>query len=308
MMSEAPQPEAVPEAEKPSLLRRLSFFVRGDSPSAAQMRESLEEVIEESDRQSPALSAPERKMLANLLKFGELRVSDVMVPRADIVAVDEDTSLPDFIALFREVQHSRLPVYRETLDVPTGLVHIKDILAYMQIQPDGSFRWRDGPISQFKRELLFVPPSMPLVDLLLKMQTMHTHLALVIDEYGGTDGIVSIEDIVEEIVGDIADEHDEEAARIRKSDDGTIIADARTDLEDFRNQTGIALAPEDADQEVDTLGGLVVSLLGRLPQRGEIVAHPSGYEFEVLEADPRRVKRLRLRDPARRPGVAEKPA
>jgi CBS domain containing-hemolysin-like protein len=308
MMSDVPQVEPTPEEDKPSLLRRLSLFVRGDSPSAAQMRESLEEVIEESDRQSPALSAPERKMLANLLKFGELRVSDVMVPRADIVAVDEETSLPDFIALFRDVQHSRLPVYRDTLDVPTGLVHIKDVLAYMQIQPDGSFRWRDGPISQFKRELLFVPPSMPLVDLLLKMQAMHTHLALVIDEYGGTDGIVSIEDIVEEIVGDIADEHDEDATRIRKSDDGTIIADARTDLEDFRNQTGIALSPEDADQEVETLGGLVVSLLGRLPQRGEIVAHPSGYEFEVLEADPRRVKRLRLRDPARRPGLAERSA
>ncbi|HVE03537.1 MAG TPA: hemolysin family protein [Rhizomicrobium sp.] len=307
-MSDVPEVEPTPEEDKPSLLRRLSLFVRGDSPSAAQMRESLEEVIEESDRQSPALSAPERKMLANLLKFGELRVSDVMVPRADIVAVDEETSLPDFIALFRDVQHSRLPVYRDTLDVPTGLVHIKDVLAYMQIQPDGSFRWRDGPISQFKRELLFVPPSMPLVDLLLKMQAMHTHLALVIDEYGGTDGIVSIEDIVEEIVGDIADEHDEDATRIRKSDDGTIIADARTDLEDFRNQTGIALSPEDADQEVETLGGLVVSLLGRLPQRGEIVAHPSGYEFEVLEADPRRVKRLRLRDPARRPGLAERSA
>ena len=308
MMSDVPEVEPTPEEDKPSLLRRLSLFVRGDSPSAAQMRESLEEVIEESDRQSPALSAPERKMLANLLKFGELRVSDVMVPRADIVAVDEETSMPDFIALFRDVQHSRLPVYRDTLDVPTGLVHIKDVLAYMQIQPDGSFRWRDGPISQFKRELLFVPPSMPLVDLLLKMQAMHTHLALVIDEYGGTDGIVSIEDIVEEIVGDIADEHDEDATRIRKSDDGTIIADARTDLEDFRNQTGIALSPEDADQEVETLGGLVVSLLGRLPQRGEIVAHPSGYEFEVLEADPRRVKRLRLRDPARRPGLAERSA
>jgi len=308
MMSDVPEVEPTPEEDKPSLLRRLSLFVRGDSPSAAQMRESLEEVIEESDRQSPALSAPERKMLANLLKFGELRVSDVMVPRADIVAVDEETSLPDFIALFRDVQHSRLPVYRDTLDVPTGLVHIKDVLAYMQIQPDGSFRWRDGPISQFKRELLFVPPSMPLVDLLLKMQAMRTHLALVIDEYGGTDGIVSIEDIVEEIVGDIADEHDEDATRIRKSDDGTIIADARTDLEDFRNQTGIALSPEDADQEVETLGGLVVSLLGRLPQRGEIVAHPSGYEFEVLEADPRRVKRLRLRDPARRPGLAERSA
>lgn len=307
-MSE-PQPgEVAAEPEKPSLLRRLALFVRGDTANAAQIRESLEEVIEESDRQSPDLSAAERRMLANLLKFGELRVSDVMVPRADIVAVDEETSLPEFIALFRDVQHSRLPVYRETLDVPTGLVHIKDVLAYMQIQPDGSFRWKDGPISQFKRELLFVPPSMPLVDLLLKMQTMHTHLALVIDEYGGTDGIVSIEDIVEEIVGDIADEHDEDAVRVRKSDDGTIVADARTDLEDFRNQTGIALSPAAEDREIETLGGLVVSLLGRVPQRGEIVTHPSGYEFEVLEADPRRVKRVRLRERARRPGAAEKTA
>lgn len=299
------------ENEKPTLLRRLSLFMRRDTANAQQMRESLEEVIEQSDRQSPELSPPERKMFANLLRFGELRVSDVMVPRADIVAVDEDTSLPDFIALFRDVQHSRLPVYRETLDVPTGLVHIKDVLAYMQIQPDGSFRWKDGPISQFKRELLFVPPSMPLVDLLLKMQTLHTHLALVIDEYGGTDGIVSIEDIVEEIVGDIADEHDEDTTRIRKSEDGTYIADARTDLEDFRNQTGIALGPEDADQEVDTLAGLVVSLLGRVPQRGEIITHPSGYEFEVLEADPRRVKRLRVREPAGvsgANGATEKPA
>jgi len=297
-MADAARSDSPGESEKPNLLRRLSLFMRGDTANAQQMRESLEEVIEESDRQSPELSPPERKMFANLLKFGELRVSDVMVPRADIVAVDEDTSLPDFIALFREVQHSRLPVYRETLDVPTGLVHIKDVLAYMQIQPDGSFRWKEGPISQFKRELLFVPPSMPLVDLLLKMQTLHTHLALVIDEYGGTDGIVSIEDIVEEIVGDIADEHDEDSARIRKSEDGTYIADARTDLEDFRNQTGIALNPEDSDQEIDTLAGLVVSLLGRVPQRGEIVTHPSGYEFEVLEADPRRVKRLRVREPA----------
>jgi magnesium and cobalt transporter len=297
-MADASPNDSPAETDKLSLLRRLSLFMRGDTANAQQMRESLEEVIEESDRRSPELSPPERKMFANLLKFGELRVSDVMIPRADIVAVDEQTPLADFIALFREVQHSRLPVYRETLDVPTGLVHIKDVLAYMQIQPDGSFRWKDGPISQFKRELLFVPPSMPLVDLLLKMQTMHTHLALVIDEYGGTDGIVSIEDIIEEIVGDIADEHDEDTAKIRKSDDGTYIAAARTDLEDFRAQTGIALSPEDADQEIDTVGGLVVSLLGRVPQRGEIVTHPSGYEFEVLEADPRRVKRVRVRGPA----------
>ena len=294
-MTSLPTPDD--DDKPPSLLKRLGAFMRGGS-EANQIRESLEEVIEESDRHAKDLSAPERQMLSNLLKFGELRVSDVMIPRADIVAVEENTSLPEFVALFRDVQHSRLPIYRETLDDPIGLVHIKDVISFVEPLPDGSFRWKAGSVSQFKRELLFVPPSMPLLDLLLKMQTAHTHLALVIDEYGGTDGLVSIEDIIEEIVGDIADEHDEDTQSVRKLEDGLFVADARVDLEDFRAQTGIALAPEDADQEIDTLGGLVVSLLGRVPQRGEIVTHPSGYEFEVLEADPRRVKRLRIRAPA----------
>jgi len=292
--------ETTSDGDGRSLLRRLGAFLRGDD-SATQMRESIEEAIEESERHSTQLSAPERRMLANLLKFGELRVSDVMIPRADIVAVAEDMPLTDIVALFRDVQHSRLPVYRETLDDPIGLVHIKDILAHLEVQPDGSFRWRGGSIADLRRDLLFVPPSMPLLDLLLKMQTVHSHLALVIDEYGGTDGLVTIEDIIEEIVGDIADEHDEDGHQVRKIADGVYLADARVDLEDFRTQTGIALAPEDADQEVDTLGGLVVSLLGRVPQRGEIVTHPSGYEFEVLEADPRRVKRLRIRAPEQEP-------
>jgi CBS domain containing-hemolysin-like protein len=288
---------SVSDDDKPvSLFRRLGALMRGDD-AATQMRESLEEVIEESDRHTKELSAPERQMFSNLLKFGELRVSDVMIPRADIVATEETTSLPDFVALFRDLQHSRLPVYRETLDDPTGFVHIKDVISYVDSQPDGSFRWKDGPVAQFRRDILFVPPSMPLLDLLLKMQTAHIHLALVIDEYGGTDGLVSIEDIIEEIVGDIADEHDEDMHLVRKIEDGLYVADARVELEDFRNQTGIALAPEDADQDVDSLGGLVVSLLGRVPQRGEIVTHPSGYEFEVLEADPRRVKRLKVHLP-----------
>jgi CBS domain containing-hemolysin-like protein len=282
----------------PSLFRRLGSLIRGDD-TAAQIRESIEEVIEESERHSKELSAPERQMLTNLLKFGELRVSDVMIPRADIVAVEESTSLADFVGLFRDMQHSRLPIYRETLDDPLGFVHIKDVIGFADPLPDGSFRWKPVSIAQFRRNILFVPPSMPLLDLLLKMQTTHIHLALVIDEYGGTDGLVSIEDIIEMIVGDIADEHDEDVQQVRKIEDGLYIADARVELEDFRNQTGIALAPEDADQEIDSLGGLVVSLLGRVPQRGEIVTHPSGYEFEVLEADPRRVKRLRIRAPAK---------
>jgi CBS domain containing-hemolysin-like protein len=279
-----------------SFLERLSHFLgRGH---AHAMRESLEEVIEESDRQSPDLSPQERRMLANLLKFGELRVGDVMVPRADIVAIEEQTSLKELIESLRAEQHSRLPVYRETLDDPIGLVHMKDVLSLVEIGEDGAMRWPDVPISNIRRNCLFVPASMPALDLLLKMQTSHMHLALVIDEYGGTDGLVTIEDLVEEIVGDIDDEHDvAEAPQLRALPGGGWEADARMDLEDFREQTGIDLEPTEENEEVDTLGGLVVALLGRLPQRGEIVRHPSGLEFQVLEADPRRVKRLHLRQP-----------
>ena len=300
-MTDAVEPE---DERAPSLLKRLAQMVRGDA-TAASIRESLEEVIEESDRQSPALSAQERTMLANLLKVGELKVSDVMVPRADIVAVEESTPLAQLVALFGEAQHSRLPVYRETLDDPIGLVHIKDVLSLIEPQDDGSFRWSDASIAKIRRGILFVPHSMPVLDLLLKMQTTHTQLALVIDEYGGTDGLVSIEDLIEEIVGDIADEHDEDATPVRRDASGAFVADARIDLEDFKRESGISLGPDDeTTQDIDTLGGLVISLLGRVPQRGEIVTHPQGIEFEVLEADPRRIKRLRVRPPQ---GEAPKP-
>lgn len=288
------------EPRKLSLLKRLQAFLR--NRPGAQMRESLQEVIEESERENPALSEQERLMLANLLEFGELRVDDVMVPRADIVAVEEKTPLCDLVALFREAQHSRLPVYRETLDDPVGIVLLKDIVGLIDVEMDGSFRLKtDVPLSKLRRNVLFVPPSMPALDLLLKMQATHNHLALVIDEYGGTDGLVTIEDLVEEIVGDIEDEHDETAQQVRALEQGVYAADARTDLEDFKNLTGIDLKLPDTDEDIDTLGGLVVSLLDRVPQRGEIVPHPSGYEFEVMEADPRRIKRLRIRPPHKPP-------
>jgi CBS domain containing-hemolysin-like protein len=283
--------------EHPPLLKRLMQMLRGEDPSSAAMRESLEEVIEESERQSPALSQQERVMLANLLAFGELKVRDVMVPRADIVAVEETMPLPELVTLFRAAQHSRLPVYRETLDDPTGQVLVKDVMALLEMREDGDYRLGESSIAQIRRPVLFVPPSMLALDLLLKMQASHTHLALVIDEYGGTEGLVSIEDIIEEIVGDIADEHDEEAMALRR--DGTcFVADARLDLEDFKNETGVDLSTPETVSDVDSLGGLVTALLGRLPQRGEIVTHPAGYEFEVLEADPRRVRRLRICPPA----------
>jgi magnesium and cobalt transporter len=289
----------IDDDKPPSLLRRLAHLLRGDS-TASSIRETLEEAIEEADRQTPGLSDQERIMLANLLKFGELRVKDVMVPRADIVAVEESTPLAELIMQFREAQHSRLPVYRETLDDPIGLVHLKSVLEQIEVGENGTFSIREAPISAIRHDILFAPPSMPVLDLLLKMQTTHIHLALVIDEYGGTDGLVSIEDIIEEIVGDIADEHDEEQPGARPLPSGGFVADARIDLDDFRAETGIDF-PRDENSEIDTLGGLVVSLIGRVPQRGEIIADPDGVEFEVLEADPRRVKRLLIRPPKERP-------
>jgi CBS domain containing-hemolysin-like protein len=243
------------------------------------------------------LSQQERVMLANLLAFGELKVRDVMVPRAEIVAVEESMPLPELVTLFRAAQHSRLPVYRETLDDATGLVHVKDVMALLQLRDDGDYRLENSSIASVKRPVLFVPPSMRALDLLLKMQTSHTHLALVIDEYGGTEGLVSIEDIIEEIVGDIADEHDDEAMALRR-DGVCFVVDARLALEDFKNETGVDLSTPETDEDVDSLGGLVTALLGRVPQRGEIVSHPAGFEFEVLDADPRRVRRLRICPPS----------
>jgi len=281
------------------LAARLASAVKGFRRESA-IHESLEEVIEESDRETQELSSQERLMLGNLLRFGDISVADVMVPRADIVAVEEKTSFADLVALFREAQHSRLPLYRETLDDPLGMVHVKDVLALVETGVDGQMRWAQVSISKLKRDVLFVPASMPALDLLMRMQSTRIHLALVVDEYGGTDGLVSIEDLVEEIVGDIEDEYDvEEDLEITRQSDGAIVADARISLEDFKERTGIDLAFEDIGEDVDTLGGVVVAAVGRVPGRGEIVSH-ANFEFAILEADPRRVKRLRIyaRQPA----------
>lgn len=276
------------------IAERLSEFVKTLRRSST-MRESLEEVLEESDRSVQELSSQERLMLANLLEFGGLAVSDVMVPRADIIAVEEQTPLSELIRVFREAQHSRLPVYRETLDDPLGMIHIKDVVSLVETDTDGQLSWPQIPITKLKRDLLFVPAAMPALDLLLRMQASRIHLALVVDEYGGTDGLVSIEDLVEQIVGDIGDEHDtEDAPDIITLSDGRYEADARVTLEDFRERTGIDLTRIEGEEEVDTLGGLVAASLGRVPVRGEIVSH-AGLEFEILEADPRHAKRLRIR-------------
>ncbi len=265
------------------------------------LRESIESVIG-GHAATDELGPQARHMLMNILSFAEQRVDDVMVPRADIVAVDISASLDDLLILTREKSHSRLPVYRETLDEPIGMVHIKDVLAWMAAHPNdrGSFDLRT-----IRRQVLFVPPSMPARDLLLKMQSSRIHMALVVDEYGGTDGLLSIEDLVEEIVGDIEDEHDvaERAPLIRLSD-GSIDALARAPIEDLEDMLGLTLVDRTEDDDADTLGGLVFALVGRIPQRGELISHPAGIEFEIRDADPRRIKRLHIHQEALTPTKA----
>ena len=228
-----------------------------------------------------------------LQEFQELRVEDVMVARAEVKAIEVNTEFPELLKVFASCTHSRLPVYRESLDDPIGFVHIKDIVSELAKGGEPARR----PLEKLHREVLYVPPSMKLTDLLLKMQSTRIHLALVVDEYGGTDGLVSLEDLVEEIVGDIEDEHDDEEPMFVRRSARVWEADARTEIQDFAEETGIDLELSDEDSEFDTLGGIAFALAGRVPVRGEILRHPSGVEIEVLDADARRIRRLRLRTP-----------
>jgi len=286
--------EAAPHGRFGWLRALFGFNGNGDS----SLRESLEEVIEEHEDMHRGLTAEERHMLVNILNFGELRVEDVMVPRADVVGVEENASLDDVLRLYRESSHSRMPIYRETLDDPVGMVHLKDVLGWVAPSECEDANAAQRPafsLRSIRRNVLFVPPSMPALDLLVKMQATRIHLALVIDEYGGTDGLVSIEDLVEEIVGEIEDEHDiDSGPALVRREDGSIDADARCPIEDLEEMIGLRLVEEDNEDDGDTLAGLVFSLLGRVPLRGELVRHPAGLEFEVKDADPRRIKRMRI--------------
>ncbi|MEO0960870.1 MAG: hemolysin family protein, partial [Pseudomonadota bacterium] len=239
------------------------------------------------------LSAAEQDMFVNLLGFNELRTEDVMVPRPDIVAVEQSTSLDELVKVFREANHSRLPVFSETLDDPRGMVHIKDLLGWMADNRTGGETDDKFDLASIRRDLVYVPPSMPAIDLLLKMQASRVHMALVIDEYGGTDGLVTIEDLVEEIVGEIEDEHDEaERPDLVRLPGGLIDATARAEIGDLEEMLNVTLMPEEREDDLDTLGGLIFDMLGRVPQRGEVVVHEAGIEFEIADADPRRIKRL----------------
>lgn len=252
-------------------------------------------------------------MLNAAQAFHELRVDDVMVPRADIIAVENAVGLHDLATAFMEAGHSRLPVYKETLDDPLGMVHIKDLLPYLMLNAKGRSgkTYKTKRVVQYiRRPVLFVPPSMLAQDLLRRMQARRIHMAIVVDEYGGTDGIVTLEDLVEPIVGDIEDEHDDaepKVARVSGTGSDTVWeADARVSIDDFEQEFGRDFATPDEEEDVDTLGGLVFTLAGRVPERGEVIYHSDGIEFEVVDADPRRVKKLRIRSKNKPVGDAAK--
>ena len=269
-----------------AILRRLRRREKNEA-----VREAIEELIEETPESDTPISEDQRVLLANILKLRDKTVRDVMVPRVDIIGISANTPLDEVVRLIQAEAHSRYPVYRESLDDVIGMVHIKDVLAYWGTPK--KFNLRD-----ILRRVVFVAPTLPVLDMLLDMRRSRTHMALVVDEFGGTDGLLTIEDLVEEIVGEIEDEHDvAQAPVLSRRADGTIDVNGRTPVEMLEQEIGNVLS-EDERREIDTVGGLIFSLLGRIPERGEVVQHPSGVEFEILDVDPRRIRRLRVRPPS----------
>ena len=293
---------AASEARNGRLLWRLQSLLR--RREAESVRDRMEELIEEQDDSSregalvraDGLDPHERALLGNVLKLRGKTASDVMVPRADIMAMPEDFTLEQAIRLIQRDGHSRYPVYRGQLDEIVGMVHIKDVFA--AVGRESVF-----DMKAILRKPLLVVPSVPVLDLLLQMRQARIHMALVVDEYGGIDGLVTIEDLVETITGDIADEHDEPGPpQMVERPDGTLDVDARTPITAFEERFGAVLTAEERAADIDTVGGLVFTLAGRVPARGELVSHPAGLEFRVLDADPRRIRRLRLRRPGAQGG------
>ena len=276
--------------KEPSLADTILGWMRdwrGLGNGSDSARDTLEELIEEREEAEVPIDDDERNMLANILELRGRTIHDVMIPRADIVAVGRDSPLAKVIDTLTKEGHSRLPVFGENLDDAVGMVHIKDVLAWRGHDPEFS-------LAKIQREILFVSPSMQVLELLLEMRTKRTHMALVVDEFGGVDGLVTIEDLVEEIVGEIEDEHDlDPEPPLTRNEDGSFTADARVTIEALEKALGKVI-PDAEREDIDTLGGLVFSLAGRVPIRGELIRHPSGLEFEILDADPRRIKSLRL--------------
>ncbi|AMM85102.1 hemolysin family protein [Martelella sp. AD-3] len=332
-----------------SPLRGLLLRFRRNGNAVSRLREDLEDALSTESAGDSDFSPEERAMLNNILSFREVRVEDVMVPRADIDAVEQSTTIGDLLLIFENCGHSRMPVFCETLDDPRGMVHIRDLLAYLSKQARGRRRARaanardasktgvakggevkpaerqprpaQNPLDLGKvnldktvaeagiiRPVLFVPPSMLASDLLQRMQAGRTQMALVIDEYGGTDGLVSHEDIVEMVIGEIDDEHDSEEAMFTRVSEDVFLADARVELEDIAEAIGPDFEIGEHAEDVDTLGGLIFSAIGRIPARGEVIQALPGFEVHILDADPRRIRRVRIlrkRGPARRRSAAQ---
>ena len=286
-----------------ALWRSMRHLIFGED-SEPTLREEIEDAIdeaEESEGSTPVagdLSPAEREMLRNLLHFGEQTAGDICVTRGEIMAVPNHISFEDLVAAFVDAGHSRLPVYAESLDTVVGMVHIKDVFV-ASVEPA-----RDRSLEALLREPLFVPESMGVIELLARMRTERVHLAIVVDEFGGTEGLVTIEDVVEEIVGDIEDEHDEaEAGMLTLLDDGLWEADARIELEELQKTVDPRLTAE--DDEIDTLGGLIFLMAGHIPEQGECVVHPSGWRLEAVDSDSRRIGRVRLHAPEQAPAQAD---
>jgi len=309
---EGPSTVGQQATDRPSLLERFASFFR--QRNGSNLREDLADALAESASDEADFSAGERAMLNNILRLREVRVEDVMVPRADVKAVEISITLGALLNVFEESGHSRMPVYAETLDDPRGMVHIRDVVAHItkqaRVKRARTTRKADpaaptldlanvdltktiGELNLI-RTVLFVPPSMLASDLMARMQAARIQMALVIDEYGGTDGLVSLEDIVEMVVGDIEDEHDEDEPLITQAGEGVFIVDGKAEIDDVAEMIGEAFKPGEHGETVDTIGGMIFNTLGRVPARGEVVHAIPGFEFHVLDADPRRVKRVRI--------------
>ncbi len=295
------------------------YNIFGRKKNSATNREDLKDALSEGQGIAEGFTLDERNMLASILRLRDVRVQDVMVPRADIIAITEDITLAELLKIFDESGHSRMPVYGETMDDPKGMIHIRDVVAY--VTKTASLNKAEiakrksklpanldlkkvslaKPISTLKllREVMFVPPSMGARELMARMQANRMQIALVIDEYGGTDGLVTLEDIVEEIVGEIEDEHDDEDILIKDKGNGTFICDAKAELDDIRELLGDEFDFGEHEEDIETIGGLIFDITGRVPVRGEVISN-NGFEFRVLEADPRRIKRVELVKSTRR--------
>jgi len=289
-----PSQEEAATALRPGIITRLRsrLWRRAIEHS---VRDSIAELVQEAAQATqlpgvpPELDRQERALIANVLRLRGTTADDVMIPRADIVAMHAGVTLDEALALIRREGHSRLPVFRDQLDDIAGMIHIKDVYAYVG-------RPGDFSLEPILRKPLLVAPQVPVLDLLLQMRQARMHLALVVDEYGGIDGLLTIEDLVETIVGDISDEHDEVAQpMVTEHSDGSFDLDGRLPVEDFEGRIGKVLTEEEREADIDTVGGLVFTLAGRVPARGEVIGHSSGLEFRVLDADPRRIRRLRVR-------------